>query len=133
MFGEVRPGELCCILGASGAGALALVSLAALVSQPLLNRRLGKTSLLDILAGFEKEGSLSGQILIDGAPFPAHYKKMIGHVHCLSLSIFLSVFLYLPLPPSSSPSPSSLSPLNFLSSPLHLCSDSSSLPLSAPH
>jgi len=59
VYGQVFPGELCCILGESGSG---------------------KTSLLDILAGMDKSGRVRGDIAIDGRPRPRDFKFQAGYV-----------------------------------------------------
>jgi ABC-type multidrug transport system ATPase subunit len=56
---EIRPGRLTAILGASGAG---------------------KTTTLDIIAGYEKLGKVKGDILLNGQPLPSSYRYMVGYV-----------------------------------------------------
>lgn len=60
IHGVVKPGELMAIVGASGAG---------------------KTSFLDILAGKNKRGKVSGEVMINGRIFSAQeYKHVVGFV-----------------------------------------------------
>lgn len=56
---EIRPGRLTAILGASGAG---------------------KTTTLDIIAGYDKIGKVRGNILLNGNPLPSSYRYMVGYV-----------------------------------------------------
>lgn len=56
---EIRPGRLTAILGASGAG---------------------KTTTLDIIAGYDKLGKVKGSILVNGNARPASYRYMVGYV-----------------------------------------------------
>ncbi|KAJ3335669.1 Talin-1 [Gonapodya sp. JEL0774] len=58
--GSVKPGQVCAIMGGSGAG---------------------KTTFLDILAGRQKSGVVAGEILVNGVPMaPDEYKRSIGFV-----------------------------------------------------
>ena len=40
----------------------------------------GKTTTLDIIAGFEKLGKVRGKILLNGAPLPDSYRYLVGYV-----------------------------------------------------
>lgn len=65
--GILRPGRLTVILGASGAG---------------------KTSLLNVLSGQARQGTLSGEILVNGAKITGSaLKKMSGFVHQDDISL----------------------------------------------
>ncbi len=67
VYGDIYPGELCCILGESGSG---------------------KTSMLDILAGFQKSGVVRGTILVDEKPRPKDFKFRTGYFSFLFLYFY---------------------------------------------
>jgi len=72
---KVKPGSLFGIIGASGTRILVEegeVSLTRIAGA-------GKTSLLDIIAGFSKSGKVTGEILVNGKPVPKNYKYMTGY------------------------------------------------------
>jgi ABC-type lipoprotein export system ATPase subunit len=64
VHGYVRPGMLGALMGSSGAG---------------------KTTLLDVLAQRKTEGTIHGEILVDGRPLPVSFQRSAGYCEQLDV------------------------------------------------
>jgi ABC-type nitrate/sulfonate/bicarbonate transport system ATPase subunit len=64
VHGYVRPGMLGALMGSSGAG---------------------KTTLLDVLAQRKTEGTIQGEILVDGRPLPVSFQRSAGYCEQLDV------------------------------------------------
>ena len=58
VYGYAAPGKMCALMGASGAG---------------------KSTLLDVLAGLKNQGTISGELLINGRPRDEMFTSIVGY------------------------------------------------------
>ena len=58
VHGWVKPGQLGALMGSSGAG---------------------KTTLMDVLAQRKTDGTITGSVLVDGAPLPLNFQRSAGY------------------------------------------------------
>lgn len=81
MAGVAKPGELLAVMGTSGAGTNTIDRLVAnwLLNNPLLS--VGKSTLLDVLAGRIESKSLLGRVVTNGKPIDKKaFRKITGYV-----------------------------------------------------